>query len=190
MNLEKKQISNIVSFFRIVCNLKKIKREGWIHKSKIDLPESVADHSYSMCTISMVLADILNLQTEHIMKMANLHDLAESLVGDKMPDRISPEKKALVEGKAMKIILSKLPGPLREKYLNIWNEYVDNSTDSAKFVHNMDKVEMAIQAKEYEFDGYSKQSLQVFLKSANDYIAKSEPDIVFEILQKVNDNSK
>ena len=43
--------------------------------------------------------------------------------------------------------------------------------------------------KEYEFDGYSKQSLQVFLKSANDYIAKSEPDIVFEILQKVNDNS-
>jgi 5'-deoxynucleotidase len=190
MNLEKKQISNIVSFFRIVCNLKKIKREGWIHKSKIDLPESVADHSYSMCTISMVLADILNLETEHIMKMANLHDLAESLVGDKMPDSISPEKKALVEGKAMKIILSKLPGPLREKYLNIWNEYVDNSTDSAKFVHNMDKVEMAVQAKEYEFDGYSKQSLQVFLKSANDYIAKSEPDIVFEILQKVNDNSK
>jgi hypothetical protein len=109
MNLEKKQISNIVSFFRIVCNLKKIKREGWIHKSKIDLPESVADHSYSMCTISMVLADILNLQTEHIMKMANLHDLAESLVGDKMPDSISREKKALVEGKAMKIILSKLP---------------------------------------------------------------------------------
>jgi hypothetical protein len=54
----------------------------------------------------------------------------------------------------------------------------------------MDKVEMAVQAKEYEFDGYSKQSLQVFLKSANDYIAKSEPDIVFEILQKVNDNSK
>ena len=190
MNLEKNQIANIVSFFRIVCNLKKIKREGWIHKSKIDSPESVADHSYSMCTISMVLADILNLQTEHIMKMANLHDLAESLVGDKMPDSISREKKALVEGKAMKIILSKLPGPLREKYLDIWNEYVDNSTDSAKFVHNMDKLEMAVQAKEYEFDGYSKQLLQVFLKSANDYIAKSEPEIVFEILQKVNDNSK
>ena len=47
MNLEKNQIANIVSFFRIVCNLKKIKREGWIHKSKIDSPESVADHSYS-----------------------------------------------------------------------------------------------------------------------------------------------
>ena len=67
---------------------------------------------------------------------------------------------------------------------------MDNSTDSAKFVHNMDKLEMAVQAKEYEFDGYSKQLLQVFLKSANDYIAKSEPEIVFEILQKVNDNSK
>ena len=83
-----------------------------------------------------------------------------------------------------------LTRPLREKYLDIWHEYVENSTDSAKFVHNMDKLEMAVQAKEYEFDGYSKQSLQVFLKSANDYIAKSEPDIVLEILQKVNDNSK
>jgi putative hydrolase of HD superfamily len=89
----------------------------------------------------------------------------------------------------MKKILSKLPGHLRAKYLDIWNEYVDNSTDSAKFVHNMDKLEMAIQAKEYEFDGYSKESLQVFLKSANDYIEKSDPDLVYKILQKINDYS-
>jgi len=189
MNSEKSQISNIVSFFRTVCNLKKIKRVGWIHKLDIDLPESVADHSYSMCTISMVLADMLNLHTEHIMKMANLHDLAESLVGDLISDSTSPEKKKLIEGRAMKKILSKLPGHLRAKYLDIWNEYVDNSTDSAKFVHNMDKLEMAIQAKEYEFDGYSKESLKVFLKSANDYIEKSDPDLVYKILQKINDYS-
>jgi hypothetical protein len=53
----------------------------------------------------------------------------------------------------------------------------------------MDKLEMAIQAKEYEFDGYSKESLQVFLKSANDYIEKSDPDLVYKILQKINDYS-
>ena len=124
------------------------------------------------------------------MKMANLHDLAESLVGDKMPDSISREKKALVEGKAMKIILSKLPGPLREKYLDIWNEYIENSTVRAKFVHNIDKLEMALQAKEYEFDGYSKQSLQIFIKSATDYISNDGFDIIFEILQTIIDDSK
>jgi putative hydrolases of HD superfamily len=189
MNLKSSQKSDLVSFFRVVCNLKKIKRSGWIHKSNISSPESVADHSYSMCMMSMVLSEIIDLDTEHIMKMANLHDLAESYVGDNMPDKISYEEKVLLEDKAMRKIISKLPSFLRGKYLDIWNEYVDNSTVSAKFVHNMDKLEMALQASEYELDGYSKQSLQIFLKTATDYISNDGFDIVFEILQTINDDS-
>ena len=190
MNLKSSQKSDLVSFFRVVCNLKKIKRSGWIDKSNISSPESVADHSYSMCMMSMVLSEIIDLDTEHIMKMANLHDLAESFVGDIMPDKISYEEKVLVENKAMTKIISRLPSFLRGKYLDIWNEYIENSTVSAKFVHNMDKFEMALQAKEYEFDGYSKQSLQIFLKSATDYISNDGFDIIFEILQTINDDSK
>jgi len=189
MNLKRNQKSELVSFFHVVCNLKKIKRSGWIHKSNVLSPESVADHSYSMCMMSMVLSEIIDLDTEHIMKMANLHDLAESFVGDNMPDKISYEEKVLLEDKAMRKIISKLPSLLRGKYLDIWNEYIDNSTVSAKFVHNIDKLEMALQAKEYEFDGYSKQSLQIFLKSATDYISNDSFDIVFEILQTINDDS-
>jgi putative hydrolase of HD superfamily len=189
MNLKSSQKSELVSFFRVVCNLKKIKRSGWIDKSNISSPESVADHSYSMCMMSMVLSEIIDLDTEHIMKMANLHDLAESFVGDNMHDKISYEEKVLLEDKAMRKIISKLPSFLRGKYLDIWNEYIDNSTVSAKFVHNMDKLEMALQAKEYEFEGYSKQSLQIFLKSATDYISNDGFDIVFEILQIINDDS-
>ena len=188
MNLKSSQKSDLVSFFRVVCNLKKTKRSGWIHKSDISSPESVADHSYSMCMMSMVLSDIIDLDTEHIMKMASLHDLAESFVGDNMPDKISYEDKVLLEDKARIKIISKLPSFLRGKYLDIWNEYIDNSTLSAKFVHNMDKLEMALQAKEYEFEGYSKQSLQIFLKSATDYISNDGFDIVFEILQTIIDD--
>jgi 5'-deoxynucleotidase len=190
MKLEKNQLLNLLSFFRIVCNLKTIKRSGWIHKSNITSPESVADHSYSMCMMSMILAEIINLDSGHIMKMVIIHDLAESLVGDHMPDDISSEKKQLVEDKAMKKIISKLPNSLRKNYLNIWNEYNDNITVNAKFVHNMDKLEMALQAKEYEFEGYPKEVLQPFIKSATDYISNERFDLVFEILQAINDNSK
>jgi putative hydrolase of HD superfamily len=140
--------------------------------------------------MSMVLSEIQDLDTEHIMKMANLHDLAESFVGDNMPDKISYKEKVLLEDKAMRKIISKLPSFLRGKYLDIWNEYIDNSTVSAKFVHNMDKLEMALQAKEYEFDGYSKQSLQIFLKSATDYISNDSFDVVFEILQTISYDSQ
>ena len=189
MKLEPSQISKLVSFFRIVCNLKRIKRAGWLHKSKIKVPESVADHSYSMCMISMVLSDIMNTNTEHIMKMVNLHDLAESLVGDNMPDEISGKEKAILEDKAMNKIISRLPKSLQEKYLHIWNEYNENNTASAKFVHSIDKLEMAIQAKEYEFEGYSKQSLKIFMKSATDYISNNGYDSLLEILQTINDDS-
>lgn len=190
MKLEKNQLLNLVSFFRIVCNLKTIKRSGWIHKSNITSPESVADHSYSMCMMSMILAEIINLDSGHIMKMVIIHDLAESLVGDHMPDDISSEEKQLVEDKAMKKIISKLPNSLRKNYLNIWNEYNDNITVNAKFVHNMDKLEMALQAKEYEFEGYPKELLQPFIESATDYISNERFDLVFEILQAIIDDSK
>lgn len=190
MKLEKNQLLNLLSFFRIVCNLKTIKRSGWIHKSNITSPESVADHSYSMCMMSMILAEIINLDSGHIMKMVIIHDLAESLVGDHMPDDISSEEKQLVEDKAMKKIISKLPNSLRKNYLNIWNEYNDNITVNAKFVHNMDKLEMVLQAKEYEFEGYPKELLQPFIKSATDYISNERFDLVFEILHAIIDDSK
>jgi putative hydrolases of HD superfamily len=190
MKLEKNQLLNLLSFFRIVCNLKTVKRSGWIHKSNITSPESVADHSYSMCMMSMILAEIINLDSGHIMKMVIIHDLAESLVGDHMPDDISSEEKQLVEDKAMKKIISKLPNSLRKNYLNIWNEYNDNITVNAKFVHSMDKLEMVLQAKEYEFEGYPKELLQPFIKSATDYISNERFDLVFEILHAIIDDSK
>lgn len=190
MKLEKNQLLNLLSFFRIVCNLKTIKRSGWIHKSNITSPESVADHSYSMCMMSMILAEIMNLDSGYIMKMVIIHDLAESMVGDHMPDNKSSEEKQLLEDKAMKKIISKLPNSLRKNYLDIWNEYINNITVNAKFVHNMDKLEMALQAKEYEFEGYPKEVLQPFIKSATDYISKERFDLVFEILQTINDDSK
>jgi putative hydrolase of HD superfamily len=189
MSLGDSQKSDIVSFFHVVCNLKKVRRSGWIHKSNILSPESVADHSYSMCMMSMVLSEILNLDTEHIMKMANLHDLAESIVGDNTPDMISHDEKIIQESKTMREIISKLPDNLHKKYLDIWNEYVENKTISSKFVHNIDKLEMALQAKEYELDGYSKRSLQVFLTSAAEYISNDEFELVSQILLTINGDS-
>jgi len=46
----------IIDFFRTVVNLKKISRQGWIDKVSIENPESVADHSYSMAMMSMVIS--------------------------------------------------------------------------------------------------------------------------------------
>ena len=77
----------MLDFFKTAANLKNISRQGWVDKLSIDDPESVADHSYSMAVMSMVISDIGNYDSEKILKMALLHDLAESKIGDYTPNK-------------------------------------------------------------------------------------------------------
>lgn len=72
----------ILDFFKTAANLKKIQRKGWIDKLSISDPESVADHSYSMAIMGMIISDLENHNFEKIIKMILLHDLAESEIGD------------------------------------------------------------------------------------------------------------
>ena len=102
--------------------LKTIPRQGWIEKLEIDHPESVADHSYTVSTMSMVLSDLEGLNTEKIIKMALLHDLSESIIGDITPNTITNDEKILKENQAMKQILKNLPDKITGSYLEIWNE--------------------------------------------------------------------
>lgn len=39
------QAQKALEFFRVVGNLKNLKRTGWVH-NEIPMPESVADHMY------------------------------------------------------------------------------------------------------------------------------------------------
>ena len=64
----------ISNFFYQVANLKKVKRSGWKSKLKLVGSESVADHTYMMSVMAMVLSDIKKMDTEKIIKMTILHD--------------------------------------------------------------------------------------------------------------------
>ena len=90
----------ILDFFKTAANLKKISRQGWIDKLSINDPESVADHSYSMAVIGMVISDLENYNSEKIIKMVLLHDLAESKIGDYTPEQLNKEKKNELENNA------------------------------------------------------------------------------------------
>ena len=84
-------------FFFTVANLKKIQRKGWKEKLNLATPESVADHTYSMTVIAMVLAELFNFDVQKTIKMSLLHDLAESKTGDFTPNEMSREKKIELE---------------------------------------------------------------------------------------------
>jgi len=156
----------ILDFFKTAANLKNISRQGWIDKLSLDSTESVADHSYSMAIMSMVISDLENYNSEKILKMVLLHDLAESKIGDYTPDQISKEKKKELENKAFFEIVRNLPDSVRTQYLKIWQEYQENNSPESKIVHQIDRLEMVLQAKLYQKEGHPKEKLYSFFESA------------------------
>ena len=156
----------ILDFLNIAANLKTVPRQGWIDKLSIKNPESVADHTYSMAIIGMVLSDSQKYNTEKILKMILLHDLAESITGDVTPEQKSQQEKKFLEDKTMKNILLQLPESLQKQYLHLWYEYQTNDSNEANFVHQIDKLEMAIQAKIYSKQKNSSKNLLSFFDSA------------------------
>ena len=156
----------IEKFFEKVLELKNIQREGWKEKLEINNPESVADHSYSTAVLSMILSDMKGLDSERIIRMALLHDLAESIIGDITPDHITKNEKITKENNAIKQILKNLPDKITEPYFEIWYEYQKNSSQESRLLHDIDKLEMAFQAKFYQNKGISKEKLQTFFNTA------------------------
>ena len=160
----------IDEFLENAINLKKISRQGWIEKLDLENPESVADHTFMMSVVGMLISDSENYNFEKILKMILLHDLAESKIGDFTPNQISKEKKLELENNAFSELLDCLPSNLQENYRNIWQEFTECKTEDSQLVHEIDKFEMAIQAKKYEQTGLSKEKLQQFYDSAEQEI--------------------
>ncbi len=169
-------------FFKNILDLKNIQRKGWIDKLGIKNPESVADHSYSMTLMSMIISELHGLNTEKIVRMSLLHDLAESKVGDFTPEEISKKNKLQLENDAMEKILEKLPSELTNNYQEVWNEFLSGDSEESIFVHEMDKLEMVFQAKKYLDEGYPKEKIQPFIDSANNEIKNKD---LKEIMSKL-----
>ena len=94
----------------------------------------------------------IDLDIVRCMKIGLVHDLAEALVGDITPHcGVSKEEKARREAEAMETIRASLPGSaVGAEIVALWHEYEDQVTDEAKLLKDLDKLEMIMQAGEYE----------------------------------------
>jgi putative hydrolase of HD superfamily len=176
----------IIEFSKIVGKLKKVKRMGWVRVGIQD-PESVAEHSFSTAILAMVIADIKNLDKEKMIRMALLHDLDESIIGDLTPyDKQNFKKEELMKRKkeVEKQIISLLPEKLQEKYLEILEEHDENKTKEARIFEQIDKLEMAIQTLKYEKEGYGKDKLEEFWHFSENRISDSDLKKIFKLLKK------
>ena len=140
--------------------LKNLPRTGWRFQGIKDA-ESVADHCYRVSLLSMILADLLathdvRLDAEKVMRMALLHEVAEARIGD-IPfpalEYIPEDVKENGEKAAVESMFASF-GIVGEKYIEIWKEFQDNNSIESQLVRAADKLELMIQAYEYEKIGY------------------------------------
>ncbi|PON99281.1 Ribonuclease Y [Trema orientale] len=143
--------SSAIDFLSLCHRLKTTKRAGWVRRDVKD-PESIADHMYRMGLMALIASDIPGVDRDKCIKMAIVHDIAEAIVGDITPsDGISKTEKSRREREALDHMCKLLGGGSRAKEIDeLWMEYEQNSSPEAKIVKDFDKVEMILQALEYE----------------------------------------
>lgn len=172
--------SNIIKFVCEMIRLKSVPRTGWLLRGIRDV-ESVADHSFGVALFGMLLADLAQRQglepdVEKILRMSLLHDLTEARTGD-LPNTIKRyfDKGALhkADQQIADEMLSVL-GAIGEEYLLLWQEYEERTSLEARIVKAADKLDLLLQAREYEKGGA--QNLQEFWESSETDFSNLEID--------------
>ncbi|KAH7908204.1 HD domain-containing protein [Hygrophoropsis aurantiaca] len=163
-----------LAFFHVIERLKTQKRTGWVDH-KVSNPESISDHMYRMAILAMCTSDT-KLDVSRCVMMSLVHDLAEAQVGDITPrEGISKPEKRRLEAEAMHNFVHEMlhGSPVALRIEALWKEYEEQTTDEAKFVKDLDRFEMAIQALEYEkADGTPR--LQGFFDSSLPFVRHPE----------------
>lgn len=143
-----REIEGLLTILTAAGALKRLPRAGWVRVGLPD-PESVADHSFRLAILAVLFGPRLGLNTEKLLRIALLHDLAEAQVGDLTPvDQVTAEEKRTREMLAFAAIVAELPEG--EGLLDLWREYEDGASAEARIAQQLDKLEMALQALEYE----------------------------------------
>lgn len=144
-----------LDFFEMIGKSKRLLRSGWI-REKVKDPESVAEHSFRVGVLAMVLSDKLNanLDKNKLIKMALVHDLGETITGDMVVERwdiVDIKKRDIKEEEERKGI-QKIFDIIGQgvEYTKIFEEMIQRNTSEAEVFWQLDKLEMAIQALEYE----------------------------------------
>ncbi|KAK1302230.1 hypothetical protein QJS10_CPB12g00222 [Acorus calamus] len=161
--------SSAIDFLTLCRRLKTTKRRGWLNHG-IKGAESIADHMYRMSIMALIASDLPDVNRERCIKIAIVHDIAEAIVGDITPsDGVPKAEKSRLEQEALDEMCKVLGGGMRaEEIKELWTEYENNSSIEASLVKDFDKVEMILQALEYESE-HGKVLDEFFLSTAGKF---------------------
>lgn len=159
------------AFARLAMGLKAVARTGWLDRGVPPIEvESVADHSWSVALLAWLLAaDDPALDRDRVLRLALVHDLAETITGDLTPygtlrgaapgtdflnqrhERTEEDAHAKHEAERTAIdrLAELLPERSAAELRALWAEYAARETPEAHFVKDVDRLETYLQSRRY-----------------------------------------
>lgn len=168
--LKEPQPNYVVSFLNVVQLLKTQRRTGWVDHG-IEPCESISDHMYRMGITAMLIKNP-DIDRNKCVRIALVHDIAESLVGDITPfDPVSKEEKHRREWESIQYLCNELVKPYNpataQEIMDDWLAYENISSPEARYVKDIDKFEMLVQCFEYEKKYNGEKDLTQFWSAIN-----------------------
>jgi putative hydrolase of HD superfamily len=159
------ELEGILTFLRDAERLKTVTRSGWTSTGQ---RESVAEHTWRLCLMAMVLYEgAPGIDLARLLRMCLIHDLGEAIGGDvPAPAQTPGTHKADRERADLVRLTASLRPALQREILELWDEYEAAATPEAKVAKGLDKLETILQHTQgrnpddfdYSFNlGYGKQ---------------------------------
>lgn len=146
----------IIEIFFEYAQLKNLYRQGWLKRGVSELDcETVADHSFGVALLGYIIAEEYrpDLDSAKVMKLGLFHEMGEIYAGDFTPtDNVTADEKTQKEYLGVERVFSILPNP--QKYISIWEDFEFQKSPESRFVKQIDRLEMALQANLYERMNY------------------------------------
>jgi Predicted hydrolases of HD superfamily len=151
-------------------SLKAESRTGW-ERHGIEQSESVAAHSWGVAVLAVLLADEWaavtgeSLDRQRALELAVVHDLGEAIVGDvpATADQATKRAAATREEAAMAAFGTAFGVELADRY----REFETGDSPEARFVRELDKLDLLLQAVRYETQG---SALDEFFQTAESHL--------------------
>jgi len=162
-------LDQLVQFWEIAARLKAEPRRGWLKKLRLQRNESVADHSFALSLLCLFEGERRGYDVEKLLKLALLHDLEEAITGDLTPKEKESRGENVVRTQkisAREQLLSYFPQENQRAYRELWSQLENERSKEAQLVHELDKLEMALQANEYARRGIEATKLKEFYQSS------------------------
>ena len=132
----------LIDFLRVMERLKDAPRHCWTTGGR---RESVAEHSWRVALMAMLMADEFpEADMDKVVRMCLVHDIGEAITGD-IPTFLKTDADRVVEGREVDALIGGLPAPWPETLGALFAEMDAQQTLESRIYKALDRME-AIQS--------------------------------------------